>query len=95
MKVLEKGPGWSLKTKCTGFGNGNGGCGSVLLVEKDDIFITVSSNYADDDNDYYYTFCCPVCNQQTDIKEDDLPASVRELAWKKYKERITNRKMER
>lgn len=39
MKVLEKGPGWSIEQICTGIGNGNGGCNSRLLVEKGDIYI--------------------------------------------------------
>ena len=34
MKVLEKGPGWSIKQKCTGRGNGGCGCESTLLIEK-------------------------------------------------------------
>ena len=37
MKILEKGPGWSIEQFCTGKGNGNGGCNSKLLVEKGDI----------------------------------------------------------
>ena len=37
MKILEKGPGWSIEQICTGRGNGGGGCTSRLAVEKEDI----------------------------------------------------------
>lgn len=33
VEVLKKGSGWSLEETCTGKGNGNGGCGSLLKVE--------------------------------------------------------------
>lgn len=37
MRVLKEGPGWSIEQVCTGKGNGGGGCGAVLAVEKEDI----------------------------------------------------------
>ena len=40
MKVLEKGPGWSMEVRCTGAGNGGCGCGARLLVERGDIYLT-------------------------------------------------------
>lgn len=70
MKVLKPGrpqKGWSTKSKCTGAGNGNGGCGAELLVEEDDLFQTSSSHY-DGSTDYYVTFKCPSCGVLTDIK---------------------------
>jgi len=76
MKVLEKGPGWSIEQYCTGKGNGNGGCNSKLLVEKGDIYLTSHTDLAGD-TDYYYTFRCPVCGVETDISEKDVPALIR------------------
>ena len=33
MKLLEKGPEWSMEAKCTGKGNGDCGCGARLLIK--------------------------------------------------------------
>ena len=76
MKVLEKGPGWSTKQRCTGYGNGQGGCESLLQVEAADIYVTSHTDMVGD-TDYYYTFRCPVCGKETDIPEKDVPASIR------------------
>ena len=84
MKVIEKGPGWSIKCKCTGAGNGNAGCESTLLVEEEDIYVTSHTDYAGD-TDYYYTFRCPVCEAETDIPDNKLPARIRESALRLYK----------
>ncbi|HTK05295.1 MAG TPA: hypothetical protein VL500_06925 [Candidatus Eisenbacteria bacterium] len=45
MKVIKKGSGakgWSKRFKCTGSGNGGGGCGATLLVEHGDLLRTGS-----------------------------------------------------
>lgn len=84
MKILEKKEAWGLKCLCTGDGNGGGGCGSLLLVEENDIYMTSSSSY-DGSTDYYYTFKCPVCNCQTDIKECDVPRRIQYDKLDKYK----------
>ncbi len=84
MKVLEKGQGWSIKQECTGKGNGEGGCGSTLLVEKEDIYITRSVDMCGD-TDFYYTFKCPVCGVKTDVPERDIPSSIKVKAFEKAK----------
>lgn len=84
MKVLEKGPGWSTKQRCTGFGNGLGGCESLLQVEVGDIYVTSHTDIAGD-TDYYYTFACPVCGKETDIPEKDIPVSIRRDAMENKK----------
>lgn len=84
MKVLEKGPGWSIKVRCTGSGNGDGGCESLLQVSENDIYVTSNTDYTGD-TDYYYTFRCPVCNVETDIKEKDLPIRIRRQKLDDYK----------
>ena len=91
MKVLEKGPGWSIKQFCTGKGNGNGGCNSKLLVEKDDIYLTFRTDYIGD-TDYFYTFRCPVCGVETDIPEKDVPALIRRELLENKKVLYTRRR---
>ena len=76
MKVLEKGPGWSINQRCTGRGNGDGGCNSLLQVEIEDIYVTSHTDMIGD-TDYFYTFRCPVCGKETDIPEKDVPLSIR------------------
>lgn len=84
MKVLEKGPGWNLKIKCTGKGNGDGGCGSLLLIENGDVYLTANSFY-DGSIDYYYTIYCPVCGAETDIPKKDIPSRIANQAKEEYK----------
>lgn len=75
MKVLKKGrpqKGWSIEMTCTGAGNGNGGCGALLLVSEDDIYETQS--HCRDETDYYRTFNCPECGVRTDIPYEKMGA---------------------
>lgn len=76
MKVLEKGPGWSMEVRCTGAGNGGCGCGARLLVERGDIYLTHSYDYGGG-HDIYYTIRCPECNVETDIDESKVPSLVK------------------
>lgn len=87
MKVLKRGrpqKGWSKKCKCTGDGNGAGGCGAQLLVEQADVFTTSSSHY-DGSNESYYTFRCGACGVETDLPRfTNLPFSpISKAAWLK------------
>ncbi|HEY3499498.1 MAG TPA: hypothetical protein VGK73_32635 [Polyangiaceae bacterium] len=71
MKVLKPGrkqKGWAAETECTGSGNGNGGCGAVLLVDASDLFRTWRHSYGETSPDYYATFACPSCGVLTDVK---------------------------
>ncbi|HIS18055.1 MAG TPA: hypothetical protein IAC02_05550 [Candidatus Coprovivens excrementavium] len=79
MKVLEKGPGWSMEVRCTGAGNGGCGCGARLLVERGDIYLTHSYDYGGG-HDIYYTIRCPECNVETDIDESKVPSLVKREA---------------
>ena len=75
MKVLQAGrpqQGWSTEAACTGHGNGNGGCGAMLLVEEADLFTTQS--HARDETETYTTFECAACKVWTDIAS--VPRSV-------------------
>ena len=70
MKVLKKGrpqKGCSKEFKCTGSGNGGGGCGAKLLVSKDDLYTTHSYDYGGG-HDTFTTFKCPDCGVETDVK---------------------------
>lgn len=75
MKVLEKGPGWSMEQVCTGRGNGGCGCGTKLLIERGDVYLTHSYDYGGG-HDVFYTFCCPECGVETDIDSSKLPSLV-------------------
>lgn len=53
MRTLDPGPGvlrpkWEKECICTGAGNGDRGCGSQLLVEWDDLFMTCAAGDARD-----------------------------------------------
>ena len=76
MKVLEKGPGWSMEIMWTGSGNGGCGCGARLLVEKGDIYLTHSYDYGGG-HDIYYTIRCPECNVETDIDSNKVPSLIK------------------
>lgn len=88
MKVLEKGPGWSLQQRCTGIGNGGGGCNSLLEVEATDIYVTSSTDYLGD-TDYYFTFKCAVCGRETDIPSKEVPSPVQKDAMNNKRKLLT------
>lgn len=74
MKILEPGrqqQGWAIEAKCTGRGNGDGGCGAKLLVEQGDLFTTQST--ARDETTHYTTFRCAQCGVLTDLPEGKVP----------------------
>jgi hypothetical protein len=69
MKIIKKGrpqKGWAKEFTCTGAGNGGGGCNAVLLVEKDDVYLTHCYDYGGG-HDVFNTFRCPQCKVETDI----------------------------
>lgn len=77
MKVITPGReqrGWAREEKCTGHGNGGGGCGAILLVEQGDLYKTQS--HCRDETETFITFQCVACKVQTDIK--GVPSHVTE-----------------
>lgn len=77
MKVIKPGrspEGWSKELKCTGKGNGGGGCGAVLLVGEGDLYRTYEFE-REGNGVSHVTFRCPQCRVQTDY--DNVPSSVR------------------
>lgn len=88
MKILKKGrpqKGWSKEYRCTGVGNGDGGCGALLLVEQGDIYLTHHYDYTGG-HDVYNTFTCASCGVETDIKDylHFIPPEKKE--WQKRKD---------
>lgn len=88
MKVLQEGPGWSIKQKCTGIGNGGGGCGALLEVEREDIYLT-SSTALSGETDYYFTFRCPCCDIETDVPEREVPAIIKRNLFDQKRMRLS------
>jgi hypothetical protein len=73
VRVVEEGTGqkgWASNFRCTGSGNGGGGCRALLLVEEDDVYQT--SSHARDETTNYCTFRCSECGVETDLEELDL-----------------------
>lgn len=52
-----------------------GGCGSLLKVEEQDLFLTYSSSY-DGSSDRYITFECPICSKYTDLNNSKVPHQI-------------------
>ncbi len=74
MKIIKEGrkqKGWSKEFTCTGHGNGDGGCGAVLLVEQPDLYKTFT--HCRDETDMHVTFTCAACGVETDLSEKEKP----------------------
>jgi len=87
MKVIKKGKtpeerAWKREFDCTGYGNGNRGCGAVLEVQEDDIFTTYRSSMGRWECNFL-TFRCPECGANTDIDNDDGAKEMPPHLWKK------------
>lgn len=70
---------WTLTECCTGKGENYKGCGKVLLLSVDDIFISKSNL-----QEFSYTFRCPHCGVFTSIPNWHLPKFVRRKAIEKF-----------
>ncbi len=92
MKLIKPGDGrkepWQKELTCTGAGNGEHGCGAVLLVEQADLFKTGGGqDRSGADMDVFITFECSECHALTDLKDADHPYGVWTdlkfyMAWK-------------
>jgi hypothetical protein len=86
MKIIKPGreqKSWAKEFKCTGKGNGNGGCEAILLVEKADLFYTQEFE-REGGGSKHTGFECPQCHVLTDIPDNfyDIPHYQ---DWKKGK----------
>jgi len=65
MKPLKEDYGRTWRLRCTGKGNGDGGCNRHMLVCKKDLYLTRAGR----ERGYttYVTFTCCVCKVETDI----------------------------
>jgi hypothetical protein len=87
MKVIEKGDGrkgWAKEFRCTGAGNGNGGCGALLLVEQNDLYITRHFDYGGGES-VHVTFRCPLCYNETDV---EIPNNIKRKLQAKGKNNV-------
>ena len=76
MKIIEVNQnGWQ-RRRCTGEGNSNIGCGSILLLDIDDVIVSHHTCF-DGSVDTYYSFICPVCYAMTDIPPEELPTTLK------------------
>lgn len=94
-KVIKSGRiqrGWSKKFKCTGIGNGGGGCRAILLVSEYDIYETVSCSMGETER--HKTFCCPQCGVETDIVDYSVVPKGKQPS-KKERKAIADKNMER
>ena len=69
MEVVKEGRkqgGWAEKFRCTGDGNGGGGCGATLLVSQVDLYETTLDSV--DESELCKTFCCQQCGVETDVE---------------------------
>lgn len=71
MKVIQKAI-WAMQVKCTGEGNGNGGCGSTLEIYKQDLYRTSHHFIGDHFPSFYTTIKCCECGVLTDIKPEGI-----------------------
>ena len=74
MEIIKPGrpqAGWSKEFKCTGAGNGDGGCGAKLLVSEYDMYETGSSHQGESER--HATFCCQQCGVETDVDIFKVP----------------------
>lgn len=78
MKVIKQGiegGSWSKEYTCDGRGNGRDGCGAILEVSGNDLFLTENTSM-DQSSEYYITFQCPCCKTWNDIINDDIPSGL-------------------
>lgn len=101
MKILEKGKKWSIECRCKGIGLPYSGCGALLEIEADDIYVITKKVEDETDefmytrDEYCYTFRCPCCNIETSIDEAALPINVKRNAIEKFRPSIKEIKVKK
>lgn len=92
MQILEI-PGeleepWTIQHRCSGYGNGGGGCNALLLVGELDLRLTTPGHFNGNGEPLYVTFTCPVCLKETDLPQQYVPESVYERVKNNHKDII-------
>jgi len=82
MKVLEPGKvkqKWSLRHRCTGWGNGNDGCEALLELEVEDLRYRPGCYDEKCESDPFVSFKCICCGEITNLGMNDWPKDYRKL----------------
>lgn len=89
MKILKESTlnSWKKQRKCTGKGHGEYGCGALLELEVNDIYLEFRKksywSTADEEYSSYiaytYNFKCPCCQNITCIDEKEIPKNIKNL----------------
>ena len=76
MKIIEEGNGWSIQERCTGKYLGDGGCNSLLLLSKEDLYFDreICDGHS---TKYFFAFQCPLCGLWTNIEPDRVPYNIK------------------
>lgn len=75
MKVLREAEIWKKEVECTGNGYGGYGCGTLLEVDENDIYI---NKVYDLEGDYEnrFTIKCPCCKIPTRLSRGEIPDRI-------------------
>lgn len=83
MKIIEPGKveeKWTIRHRCTAWGNGGKGCEALLEVDYEDLRFYHGSGQQDRTfRDPAVCFKCPCCGRLTDIGVNDWPIGYKEL----------------
>ena len=103
MRIIKEGNGenWTLAIICEHIKDKNGfeydqgkeRCGSILEIEKSDVYVREFHKYPDYNGKDYVCFC-PKCGSCLEINQDKIPEWVKNQAkdYKEYKYRIKHAK---
>lgn len=91
MKVLKPRKDYLLEHECSGYGNGEKGCGALLGIERSDLRYFSGGGYGYKELDPAVVFRCPCCGQTTDLGLNDWPHGASDLvkwtsAWRDGKD---------
>lgn len=76
MEVLEVGKGFTFRDRCSGKEYGDGGCNSLLLVSKDDLYFDKSVCDGNSTR-YVFAFQRPVCSLWTEVDDAKIPYNIK------------------
>jgi hypothetical protein len=84
MKIIEPGKiagKWSIKHRCTAWGNSGSGCGALLELEMDDLryYPGTGGEVTWGYRDPAVSFKCPCCGKLTDLGLNDYPPAHTKL----------------